>query len=83
MRQGVHLPHDSIAQKSMAKRACAAMSTVSSNATMPPCPSSARSRERFVVDQGVELGRRQVGAERAADLNGAQRPAARLPPPKS
>ena len=35
-RQGVHLPHDSMAQNSMAKRACCAMSTVSSNTTMPP-----------------------------------------------
>ena len=34
--QGVHLPHDSTAQNSMAKRACSPISTVSSNTTMPP-----------------------------------------------
>ena len=39
MRHGVHLPHDSSAQNSMANRACCAMSTVSSNTTTPPCPS--------------------------------------------
>ena len=36
MRQGVHLPQDSMAQNSMAKRACAAISTLSSNTTTPP-----------------------------------------------
>ena len=36
IRQGVHLPHDSMAQNSSAYRAIAAMSTVSSKATMPP-----------------------------------------------
>jgi hypothetical protein len=36
MRHGVHLPHDSIAQNSIAKRAILAMSTVSSNTTKPP-----------------------------------------------
>ena len=37
-RHGVHLPQDSAAQNSMAKRAWAAMSTVSSKTTMPPWP---------------------------------------------
>src|SRR5208282_1079316 len=37
-RHGVHLPQDSMAQNSMAKRACFAISTVSSNTTMPPWP---------------------------------------------
>ena len=41
MRQGVHFPHDSITQNSMAKRAICAMSTVSSKTTMPPCPTMA------------------------------------------
>ena len=41
MRQGVHLPQDSMAQNSIAKRACFAMSTVSSNTTMPPWPTIA------------------------------------------
>ena len=41
MRQGVHFPHDSMAQNSIAYRAILAMSTVSSNTTMPPWPSSA------------------------------------------
>ena len=40
MRQGVHLPQLSMAQKSKAKRACRAMSTVSSKTTMPPWPIS-------------------------------------------
>src|SRR6478736_8724640 len=40
MRQGVHLPQDSIAQNSMAKRAWRPMFTVSSNTTMPPWPIS-------------------------------------------
>ena len=40
-RHGVHLPHDSSAQNSMANLACAAMSTVSSNTTMPPWPTMA------------------------------------------
>jgi hypothetical protein len=38
MRQGVHLPQDSMAQNSMAKRACSSMSTLSSKTTMPPWP---------------------------------------------
>ena len=38
-RQGVHLPQLSLAQKWKAKRAWRAMSTVSSNTTMPPWPS--------------------------------------------
>ena len=38
----MHLPHDSFAQNSMANRAMRAISTVSSNATIPPWPSSAR-----------------------------------------
>ena len=40
-RHGVHLPHDSSAQNSIANRAIRAMSTVSSNTTMPPCPTIA------------------------------------------
>ena len=38
IRHGVHLPQDSTAQNSIAKRACFAMSTLSSNTTMPPWP---------------------------------------------
>ena len=41
MRQGVHLPHDSSAQNSMAKRAMRDMSTVSSKTTTPPWPTMA------------------------------------------
>ena len=40
-RHGVHLPHDSSAQNSIANRACWAMSTVSSKTTMPPWPTIA------------------------------------------
>src|SRR5690606_5119232 len=40
-RHGVHLPHDSSAQKENAKRAISAMSTVSSKTTTPPWPSIA------------------------------------------
>jgi hypothetical protein len=40
-RHGVHLPHDSSAQNSIANRAIRAMSTVSSNTTMPPWPTIA------------------------------------------
>ena len=36
MRHGVHLPQDSMAQNSIAKRAMPSMSTVSSNTTMLP-----------------------------------------------
>ena len=41
MRHGVHLPHDSLAQNSIAKRAIAEQSTVSSNTTTPPWPTIA------------------------------------------
>ncbi len=41
MRQGVHLPQDSSAQKAIAWRAIFAMSTLSSKATMPPWPTIA------------------------------------------
>ena len=41
MRHGVHLPHDSLAQNSIAKRAIAAASIVSSHTTTPPCPTMA------------------------------------------
>ena len=37
----VHLPHDSCAQNAIANRACSPMSTVSSNTTIPPCPTMA------------------------------------------
>ena len=40
MRHGVHLPHDSMAQNSIAKRASCAMSAVSSCTTTPPWPST-------------------------------------------
>ena len=40
IRQGVHLPQLSAAQNSIAKRAMLAMSTVSSNTTMPAWPIS-------------------------------------------
>ena len=75
MRQGVHLPQHSIAQNSMAKRACFARSTVSSNTTMPPWPSMAAVRgEGFVVERRVEQRFREIGAQRPADLHGAERP---------
>src|SRR3982074_2511181 len=38
IRQGVHLPQDSMAQNSIAKRACLDISTLSSNTTTPPWP---------------------------------------------
>ena len=76
MRQGVHLPQDSAAQNSMAKRACRAMSTVSSNTTTPPWPISPSLRgEGLVVERGVEQRGREIGAQRTADLHGADRPA--------
>ena len=78
MRQGVHLPQDSMAQNSMAKRACCAMSTVSSNTTTPPWPiRPSRGGEGLVVERRVEQGAREIGAERPADLDRAHRPAAR------
>ena len=78
MRHGVHLPQDSIAQNSIAKRACCAMSTVSSNTTTPPWPISPSLRgEGFVVERRVEQRAREIGAERAADLHRAHRPAGR------
>src|SRR4029079_5745021 len=40
MRQGVHLPQLSIAQNSIAKRACWARSTASWKTPTPPCPST-------------------------------------------
>ena len=76
MRQGVHLPQDSMAQNSMAKRACFAMSTVSSKTTMPPWPiSPSRGGEGLVVERRVEQRAREIGAERPADLHGAHRAA--------
>ena len=41
IRHGVHLPHDSMEQNSMANLAIRAMSTVSSKTTMPPWPTIA------------------------------------------
>ena len=41
IRHGVHFPQLSCSQNSNARRAISAMSTVSSNTTMPPCPSMA------------------------------------------
>ena len=38
IRHGVHLPQDSLAQNSIAKRAMSAASMVSSKTTMPPWP---------------------------------------------
>ncbi len=40
-RQGVHLPHDSLAQNSIANRAIAPASMVSSKTTIPPWPTMA------------------------------------------
>ena len=55
---------------------CCAMSTVSSNATMPPWPTIAPiGGEGFVVERRVELRLGKVGAERPADLHRADRPA--------
>ena len=41
IRQGLHLPQDSMAQNSIANRACSAMLALSSNTTMPPWPTMA------------------------------------------
>ncbi len=51
---------------------------------MPPWPTIAFGRgKRFVVDRRVELLGREIGAQRAADLHRADRPAGQVPPPKS
>ena len=48
------------------------MSTVSSKTTMPPWPTMAlRGGEGLVIHRQVELRGREIGAERAADLDGA------------
>ena len=76
MRQGVHLPQDSMAQNSMAKRACLAMSTrvvEHHDAAMADQPVGGG--ERLVVERRVEQLAREIGAERAADLHGAHRAA--------
>ena len=76
IRQGVHLPHDSTAQNSKAKRAIRAMSTVSSKTTTPPWPSIASvSAKLLVVHRQVEAVRRQVRAQRTTDLDRPDRPA--------
>ena len=83
MRQGVHLPQDSMAQNSMAKRACWARSTVSSNTTMPPWPTMPFcGGERLVVQRQCRAGwpgnRRRAG-RRPAPRASAGRVA--VPPP--
>ena len=78
MRQGVHLPQLSMAQNSMAKRACFSMSAVSSNTVMPAWPIRPSLRgEGLVVERRVEQRAREIGAERAADLHRLDRPAGR------
>ena len=77
IRQGVHLPQLSTAQNSIAKRAMCAMSTLSSNTVMPAWPiRPPAGGEGLIVERQVEHRRREIGAERPADLHRAHRPAA-------
>jgi len=74
MRQGVHLPQLSTrARNSIAKRAIHDISTVSSNTTSPPWADQAVDlRVSLVVETSLEQRYRQIGAERAANLQRAR-----------
>src|SRR5712671_231865 len=73
IRHGVHLPQDSMAQNSIAKRACLDISTLSSNTTMPPWPIRPSRGKSLIVERRVEQRAWEVCAERAADLHRANR----------
>ena len=76
IRHGVHLPQLSLAQNSKAKRAWRAMSTLSSNTTIPPWPSMPLAAAiELVIERRIEERSGKIGAERSADLNRADRPA--------
>ena len=78
MRQGVHLPQDSMAQNSKAKRACFSMSTrVVEDDDAAVADQPVARGEGLVVERRVEERAREIGAERTADLHGAHRPAGR------
>ncbi len=78
MRQGVHLPQLSMAQNSIAKRACLAMSTrVVEHDDAAMAEHALHRRQRLVVERRVEQAVREVGAQRPAHLHGADRPAGR------
>ena len=72
---GSALPQDSFAQNSIANRACADMSTVSSKTTTPPCPSIAPAAARLCSPAGGRAGRPAGRPQRPTDLDGADRPA--------
>ena len=76
MRQGVHLPQDSIAQNSIAKRACSRhVDRVVEHHDAAMADQAVPRGEGFVVERRVEQRAREIGAERAADLHRAHRPA--------
>jgi hypothetical protein len=72
IRHGVHFPQLSMAQNSMAKRACLARSAVSSNTTMPPCPPIPSTRRKS-----------RSRAEYRAAIQGNKRPNVRPPAPRA
>ena len=79
MRHGVHLPHDSLAQNSIANRAMRGhVHRVVEDDEPAVADHRAGLRERLVVHRQVEAGRRQVRA-RAARPPARPGPAARMP----
>ena len=75
IRHGVHLPQLSLAQNSIAKRAWRAMSTLSSKTTIPPWPSIPPAAAiELVVERRIEERLGKIGAKRATDLDGSDRP---------
>ena len=71
---GVHLPQDSMAQNSMANRACAGhVGRVVEHDDAAMADHCADLDECLVIHGRIELVRRNVGAERAADLDGFDR----------
>ena len=76
MRQGVHLPQLSMAQNSMAKRACFGhVDGVVEHDDAAMADQPVLGGERLVVERRVEQRAREIGAERAADLHRLDRAA--------
>ena len=84
MRHGVHLPQDSMAQNSIAKRACLAhVDGVVEHDDAAMADQAVARRKGLVVERRVEQRAREIGAERAADLHRADRTPVNVPPPMS
>ena len=76
IRQGVHLPQLSAAQNCMANRAIRAMSTLSSNTTIPGMADQpVGGGEGLIVEGQVEFRGREIGAQWPTHLHRPDRPA--------